>query len=71
MSNPFGAAEIRGLISQLEQLEAFQRQLESSQTTQLPEQGYRRGDPRARALAAGSSRPVTLRSHPLLNSGRW
>lgn len=60
MSIPFGAAEIRGLISQLEQLEAYQRQLESSQTAQPSEQGYRRGDPRARAVAAGPIRPVTV-----------
>lgn len=60
MSFPFSSAEIRGLISQLEQIEAYQRHSEQTQSSQPSEQGYRRGDPRARAVAAGPLRPLTV-----------
>ena len=57
MSCPFTAAELSDLISKLESLQTWQAQLESSASSQPTPGGYTRGDPKARALAAGSGKP--------------
>ena len=53
MSCPVTSSEIRQLISRLEQLEVWQREVESTASSSAG--GYTRGDPRARAKAA---RPI-------------
>ena len=58
MSCPFSAQELRDLITKLERLETWQKQAEASAGSSS--RGYTRGDPKARAKAAGPvlSKPV-------------
>ena len=55
MSFPFTSSEIRELIEKLERLEVWKKQEEAASSSQDPKRGYRRGDPKARAVAAGTS----------------
>ena len=55
MSFPFTSSELRDLIERLERLEDWQKKEESSSSSQGAGKGYRRGDPKARAVAAGTS----------------
>ena len=53
MSSPFSSAELQDLISKLHRLEQWQREVESQRGNQPAKGGYTRGDPKARARAAG------------------
>lgn len=60
MGCPLTASEIKDLISKLECLQTWQAQLESGVSSLPTCSGYTRGDPKARALAAGSGKPKNL-----------
>ena len=55
MSFPFTSSELRDLIERLERLEDWQKKEEFSSSSQGAGKGYRRGDLKARAVAAGTS----------------
>ena len=57
MSFPFTSSELRDLIERLERLEVWQKNQESASSSKGTGKGYRRGDPKARAAAAGTSIP--------------
>ena len=65
MSLPFSASELRDLIQKLERLEVWQAEVERSNQASSSAKGYSRGDPKARASAAGSA--VSLPAFPAIS----
>ena len=60
MSCPLTASEISEVINKLKKLEVWKRQVEQEQASSSSGQGYKRGDPKARAAAISAPQVRTV-----------